>query len=1235
MQSQQVRTHEDAADDETEAELGYGTLARCGRVARIVGFALLPIILLAGFGLAAIFVRLKHGEMSVSFLVPPIERGINAELTDRRKIEIGDAVLTLSDDGDLELRLKSLSLTEADGAPVATAPLAAVEISGLGLLSARIVPSRIELVKPRIAVVYSDGGQVALTIDRVPEASEGAGVPAGSNADPAPAPAPAVATASNAPAPPSTVDVAGLFRAMSERARYRVGATSYLTEIGARDAVLALEHNGARSELSIQSFGIGLDQTDGRSAMSARARIAGNTGSWTAKISAEESKGSDRVAVKAEIRDLVPSMLGTTIPPLAVLEKFDMPVAIDATFELAADGTLVASTAKVDVGSGLLRTGAAPSDGLAISRGSIDVGYDALARRVTLNPSPMFWGENSIVFAGVVAAEGSASADGKSVWSYNIEGRDGKFVSPDAARQAVRVDTWKAEGRFVPSEASVVLNEFHLAAGGGDVRFTGAANSEPAGWSVKLDGTIGPAALPAVRALWPAPVAPGARAWVDERVSAGSITSGTVKLATGRHVEGAPDTEPMRDRERISVALEVADMTFVAVAGVSPITAERALIRVENDTFELAMPEGRIEVDGKSVAVKGGRMIASALSSSRPPAEIDFTVDGALVPAVAIIRQLPVAKSGGDAPLPDGADGKFTADAKIKLPLISNVRLADVSVEGKGKIADGRLGKVANEYDVQGVSLDLAFTEQSLEVRGDVLINGVAVKVSTDRVFQFPESAQPPLRLLARADEADRRQLGLGLDDFVKGTTGIELAIAKDQSGAPVIALKADLTDAELLLNPVSWRKAAGRRAQLETDIVADPGGGTVLKNFKVKGDDVGIQGVLEIGANKKLRQFNFDTFNLDLVSRLTVQGSVGAGGLWNVKARGPNFDGRNFFRSLFSVGGSADGGSDKGAAKPPIDLTVKVDNVMGFADLYVRDLDLELSARGGKLTRLLSSGRLDNGGRIEAALDPQTRKLFVESNDAGQVMRLIDFYPNMQGGKVQLQVDLDGRGAAEKTGMLAVNSFRILGDEVVSEVVASADSGQRASRGGSTGQSGRVTRQYFDFDTMRVPFSVGHGQFVLSDSFLRGPVVGATIRGKVDFRQRRVNVGGTYIPLQGLNNALGGIPLIGQILSGTRSEGIFGITFAVQGALDNPEVLVNPLSLVAPGIFREMFQMTAPDPRVQARDDKTGGRSSEQPQRGRASSAPATLSGDADARTTSDIIDGWTSQTTQPSRRQ
>jgi hypothetical protein len=224
----------------------------------------------------------------------------------------------------------------------------------------------------------------------------------------------------------------------------------------------------------------------------------------------------------------------------------------------------------------------------------------------------------------------------------------------------------------------------------------------------------------------------------------------------------------------------------------------------------------------------------------------------------------------------------------------------------------------------------------------------------------------------------------------------------------------------------------------------------------------------------------------------------------------------------------------------------------------------------------------LEGGKPFAAVLRPepgQPRRLRAESLDAGQLFKLVGFYPNAVGGLMTLDVNLDGQGAVERQGTLWARDFVVLGDPIISEVLQSAD-------GPQPGAARRtVMREQLEFEIMRVPFSVGHGQFVMHDAAIRGLLVSAHIRGKVDFRQQTLNVGGTYVPMSGLMRVPAEIPLLGQLLTGPRGEGLFGITFAIQGSMARPDVIVNPLSLITPGIFREIFQMGPEDPRVIARE--------------------------------------------------
>lgn len=259
---------------------------------------------------------------------------------------------------------------------------------------------------------------------------------------------------------------------------------------------------------------------------------------------------------------------------------------------------------------------------------------------------------------------------------------------------------------------------------------------------------------------------------------------------------------------------------------------------------------------------------------------------------------------------------------------------------------------------------------------------------------------------------------------------------------------------------------------------------------------------------------------------------------------------------------------------------------------------------------------------------------LVVEADDAGSALQLAGLYSKMAGGRGRLELSLDGHGAVEKAGVLTIHRFKVLGDPVVSEVLYTPDAGQPAIQGTLPRRRGTVYQE-FDFDRLRAPFLIGNGQLVIDNAQVTGPLIGATLRGKLDFRSNRMQLGGTYIPLSELNRALSAVPIFGQLITGPRGEGVLGITFAIQGSMSNPQVIPNPFSMVAPGIFREIFQMTPENPTVTPGPIKSQKSKSVSPQiratptiTGPDSMAQPQQPGAAPARTRQPkVIDGWSAQ--------
>ena len=138
-----------------------------------------------------------------------------------------------------------------------------------------------------------------------------------------------------------------------------------------------------------------------------------------------------------------------------------------------------------------------------------------------------------------------------------------------------------------------------------------------------------------------------------------------------------------------------------------------------------------------------------------------------------------------------------------------------------------------------------------------MLINGVVAKATWQHVFAAPAEKQPPLRITAILDNSYRTQLGLDINDLVQGDVGVEVTVSHAmRDGERHVHLRADLVNAELVLDSVAWRKPRGRRERVR--VRRRQGHAAPIRiellNVRLVGDDVAIDGWMGIGADNKVQ---------------------------------------------------------------------------------------------------------------------------------------------------------------------------------------------------------------------------------------------------------------------------------------------------------------------------------------------------------------------------------------------
>ncbi|MEO0467430.1 MAG: AsmA-like C-terminal region-containing protein, partial [Pseudomonadota bacterium] len=110
-------------------------------------------------------------------------------------------------------------------------------------------------------------------------------------------------------------------------------------------------------------------------------------------------------------------------------------------------------------------------------------------------------------------------------------------------------------------------------------------------------------------------------------------------------------------------------------------------------------------------------------------------------------------------------------------------------------------------------------------------------------------------------------------------------------------------------------------------------------------------------------------------------------------------------------------------------------------------------------------------------------------------------------------------------------------------------------------------------FTRIDLPLRSRGGRIAVDGGRASGPALGLTVNGWLDLVDQGISIDGVLVPSFGVNSALGGIPIIGDLFVGRDGEGVFSLTYSVRGDLAKAQVAINPLSAVTPGILRRIFE--------------------------------------------------------------
>jgi hypothetical protein len=830
-------------------------------------------------------------------------------------------------------------------------------------------------------------------------------------------------------------------------------------------------------------------------------------------------------------------------------------LSIDVNFEPAA-GKLVDGRFKIDLTGLDLRIADAY---FPIASSILDITWKPELGQFILDDAALQIGQSSAHVSGIFAM-GLDPTYGPTI-GISLSARD-VFIHPnDMAAPEKPFETMEFSGWSAPLYGALGIDRFLARKGEATVETTGRIDMLRAGLGLEMTVAGQGVSADDLKRLWPYIMGGDSRDWFVANVTAGTVASSRMNF---RFPVGSLGIDG-EDKPIPSDSMQI-DMIGTGVA-IKP-TAEMAPIAIDGET--------RLQVDDSNVVISaaGGKLATNAgeIRVANPAMVIDnsnlgesiFEISGdiaAPIPALLDLAktQQPDALANTQLPLDLAA-----LTGMVDLGLVATITLADeasgrpmdIDYVVNGTVADFASSKPIQDRYIGNGQLAFSASQDGYQLGGTAEIDGMAAEVE----IAGTPTTEPTFRLASTIDVADLAKMGFDASEFLSGR--VRFVAQPLANGSLQMAV--DLKDAALTIRDIGISKAAGTSGTLSA-IITPAGDITQLNDIDLSFGTVRAIGDITYNATEGLQAASFRQFGLSNGDNAQLD-LVPMDGGYAVRISGSQLDLKPMLRQFFGLGEGA-GGVRSTQFDQTISLNVKLDRALGYYATTAFNLDLDLLLRGSDMRRANLTAQFSDGNAVSITTNPAPngRTLSVAFNDAGTILRLLGVYSRLAGGSGSLVLTTN-RDADVETGQLLMRDFAIVDEANVAQVLGNHSDSRAA-----------IARQNrLDFDVAQVDFLRRSDRVEVTNAMLTGDTVGGTARGFIYTDRRQYDLTGTYVPLFGLNNAFQQIPILGPLLGGREGEGLVGVTFAVQGPLDNPQFRINPLSMLVPGAFRELFEFRA-----------------------------------------------------------
>lgn len=878
-------------------------------------------------------------------------------------------------------------------------------------------------------------------------------------------------------------------------------------------------------------------ETDQRS-LSLGFVLAGGAGEAPAsvRVSLAALRGENVLELAADLSNVIAADLAEQLPALAWLTAVDAPLAANVRGRIDANGQLQSFDAALEAGAGAIRPAGAARP-IPIEGGKAYLSFDPGAGRIEFTevtastPEARFRASGQALLGQVDPASG---LPGRMVIQLALSEIELNPVGELA--EPARFETGAADLRLTVDPLRVELGQLTLASGDRRFRTSGEIRALAEGWAVSLDFSLNTIPHDRLFALWPLRVVPKTREWLVDNVTEGLLQD--VKAA----LRLAPGTEP-----RLALGYEFRDGTVRFMPTLPPIVGGAGHAAIEGSRYTMVLSEGVVRSpNGEVIDATGSVFTVPDVAIKPAPAEIKLETSSSISAALSLLDEPPfefLSKAGLGTDL---AEGRARVSSVIRLPLADRVQLAEIDLKVNGRLTGVRSDTLVPGRVLSASDLTLAADKAGMTIAGPGRIGGAEFDATWWQPFGPDQEAASRIEGTVTLNRAFLDEFGIALPEgSLRGEGAGQFSLTLSREAPAEFTLVSDLNRLALSVPALGWSKGQAATGRLE--VAGRLGSPAEIERVSLTAPGLAVEGRIELDGNGAFARAVFNRVRaggwLDAPVELTGRG---AGRPPSVSVAGGTIDLR---QTDFGNGGAGGGG--------PVSLAL--DRLIVTEGIEMRNFRANLTTQGGLNGRF--TARLAGIAAVEGALAPtrQGTAVRLQSADAGAVLRASGLLDSARQGELDMTlVPLPGEGQYD--GRLRISNLRLRGAPVLADLLAAVS---------VVGLLDQLNGQGIVFGEVTGEFTLDPRGITLQRGSAVGASLGVSMSGVYDLRTDWLDMRGTISPIYLLN-------AVGQIFT-RRGEGLFGFNYRMRGPADAPRTTVNPLSILTPGMFREIFRAAPP----------------------------------------------------------